>query len=50
MQQVTNLERQENSTEDAYRKFDIEVHWRLKEQQRGNNGEKPNTQYWADSY
>ena len=50
VQWVKNLERQNKSIEDTFRKFDDEVHWRLKEEQRGYDGEKPNPQDWEDLY
>ena len=50
VQQVKNLEQQDKSIKDMFRKFDDEVHQRLKEEQRGYDGEKPNPQYWADLY
>ena len=50
LHKVTNVERQYKSIEDTFRKFDDEDHWRLKEEQKGYDGEKPNPQDWADLY
>ena len=46
VQRVTNLERQYNSIEDTFRKFDDEVHRRFKAEQRGYDEEKQNPQDW----
>ena len=50
MQQVTNLERQDNSIEDIFCKFDDEVCRRLKEEKGGYDGEKQNPKDWLDIY
>ena len=50
VQWVTNLERQDKSIEDKFRKSDDEVHRHLKEEQKGYDGEKPNPQDWTDLY
>ena len=48
LQRVKNLERQDKYTEYTFRKFDDEVHRRLKEEQRGYDVEKTSPQGWED--
>ena len=48
VQRVTNLELQERSVKETFVKFDAEIHRRLKADDRGYEGSKPNPQDWAD--
>ena len=48
VQRVTNLEQQEKDTHEAFVKFDVEIHRRLKCEYRGYEGSKPNPSDWTD--
>jgi len=48
VQRVTNLELQERSVTETFVKFDAEIHRRLKADDRGYDGSKPNPKDWAD--
>ena len=48
VQRVTNLELQERLVTETFVKFDAEIHRRLKADDRGYDGSKPNPKDWAD--
>ena len=48
VQRVTNLELQETSVKEIFVKYDVEIHRRLKADDRGYEGSKPNPKDWAD--
>ena len=48
VQRVTELEQQEKNTQETFVKFDVEIHRRLKCDDRGYEGSKPNPSDWTD--
>ena len=47
VQKVTTLELQGKSVKEMFVKFDVEIYRRLKADDRGHKGSKPNTQDWV---
>ena len=48
VQRVTNLEKQTKEIKEMFVKFDVEIHRRLKADDRGYSGDKPKPEDWAD--
>ena len=48
VQRVTNLEMNTREIKETFVKFDVEIHRRLKSNERGYNGDKPNPEDWSD--
>ena len=48
VQRVTNLEMNTREIKETFVKFDVEIHRRLKSDERGYNGDKPNPEDWSD--
>ena len=48
VQRVTNLEMNTREVKETFVKFDVEIHRRLKSNERGYNGDKPNPEDWSD--
>ena len=47
-QRVTNLESEKKNIKELFIRFDAEIYRRLKEEDRGYEGSKPEPQDWAD--
>ena len=50
VQRVTNLEAQENNVKELFVHYDVEIHRRLKLEDRGYEGSKPDPKDWADLF
>ena len=48
VQRVTDMEIQKRDINEIFVKFDVEIHRRLKAEQRGYEGAKPDPEQWAD--